>query len=87
MSEILDSVNHPSHYNTDKYECIDVMEDVFGAEAVKAFCLCNAFKYLFRCNAKHNSPVEDVKKAKWYLEWYLRSEESNGTNADNGTEE
>ena len=26
----LDMVNHPSHYETGKFECIDVMEEVFG---------------------------------------------------------
>ena len=30
-------VNHPEHYNN-KYECIDVMEDVFGQEATFNFC-------------------------------------------------
>ena len=59
-------VNHPDHYNN-KYECIDVMEDVFGQEATFNFCLLNAFKYLYRCLRKHNSPTEDIKKAIWYL--------------------
>lgn len=25
-----DNVNHPSHYNHGKLECIDIMDDVFG---------------------------------------------------------
>lgn len=29
-----DNVNHPSHYQSSKYECIDVMLDVFGKEKV-----------------------------------------------------
>ena len=37
-----DNVNHPSHYATGKYECIDVMLEIFGVEAVKTFCLLNA---------------------------------------------
>ena len=65
-----DSVNHPYHYTQSKYECIDVMQGVFGTEYVKAFCLCNAFKYLFRCKHKNNT-LEDVKKAKWYLDKYI----------------
>ena len=28
-----------------KYECIDVMVAMFGVEAVKHFCMCNAYKY------------------------------------------
>ena len=31
----MDYVNHPSHYETGKYECIDVMEETQGVEAVK----------------------------------------------------
>ena len=67
----LDRVNHPSHYETGKFECIDVMEVVFGKEALKNFCICNAFKYLYRCMNKHSSPVEDVSKARWYINKFL----------------
>ena len=67
-----DNVNHPSHYETGKFECIDVMIETQGVEAVKAFCLCNAFKYLYRHNGKNG--VEDIKKAKWYIDKYLELE-------------
>lgn len=60
-----DMVNHPSHYDTGKFECIDVMLETQGVEAVKDFCLCNAFKYLYRCKRKNG--LEDIKKAIWYL--------------------
>lgn len=70
MSE---KVNHPSHYNMGKYECIDVMEDVFGVEAVGNFCMLNAFKYLYR--HKHKGGAEDIKKAVWYLNKYIELEE------------
>lgn len=69
-----DNVNHPKHYETGKYECIDVMGEALGIENQKGFCLCNAFKYLYRCTKKHDSPVEDVKKAVWYLKKYLELE-------------
>lgn len=65
----LDNVNHPSHYETGKFECIDVMLETQGAEDVKAFCICNAMKYLYRHKKKNG--VEDVKKAKWCLDKYL----------------
>lgn len=61
-----DPVNHPSHYKTGKYECIDVMEEALGRDAVKGFCLCNSFKYLYR--AKKKNGLEDLKKARWYLD-------------------
>lgn len=65
-AEEIDPINHPAHYegNT-SLECIDVMEIAFGQEAVAKFCLCNAFKYLWR--HKHKGGAEDVQKAEWYL--------------------
>lgn len=70
-----DNVNHPAHYESGKYECIDVMVEALGAEVVKGFCLGNAFKYLYRCQKKHDSPTEDVAKAKWYINKYLELSE------------
>ena len=67
-----DNVNHPSHYETGKFECIDVMIETQGVEAVKNFCICNAFKYLYR--AKKKNGLEDYKKAKWYIEKYIELE-------------
>lgn len=60
-----DPVNHPAHYTSGGIECIDAMQAAFGAEVVKDFCLCNAFKYLWRHRNKNG--VEDLKKARWYL--------------------
>jgi len=48
-----DYVNHPPHYATGKYESIDVMVETQGAEAVKNFCICNAFKYIYRHKNKN----------------------------------
>lgn len=69
-----DAVNHPKHYETGKFECIEVMCEAIGLEDTKGFCLCNAFKYIYRCTKKHNTPVEDVKKAIWYLGKFLELE-------------
>ena len=60
-----DPVNRPAHYTSGGIECIDAMQAAFGDEAVKDFCLCNAFKYLWRHRQKNG--VEDLKKARWYL--------------------
>mgnify|MGYP002747204871 FL=1 len=65
----LDPVNHPSHYETGKFECIEVMLETQGPEAVKGFCICNAFKYLYRHRKKNQT--EDIEKAIWYLNRYL----------------
>jgi hypothetical protein len=77
-----DNVNHPSHY-TGKYECIDVMQDVFGDEATNDFCLCNAFKYIWRSRKKNG--LEDVKKAVWYLNKYIEEAEKDGEDEVTGT--
>lgn len=65
----MDNVNHPSHYETGKFECIDVMIEALGEEAVKGFCVCNAFKYIYRHRRKNGT--EDIKKAVWYLNKYV----------------
>jgi hypothetical protein len=63
-----DPVNHPSHYNNGGMECIDEMIMFFGKEVVKCFCLCNAWKYRYRSNARNGD--EDLKKAAWYVNKY-----------------
>ena len=65
----VEEINHPDRYAGGKFECIDVMLDVFGADAVKHFCILNAFKYLWRSKKKNG--VEDIKKAVWYLNKYI----------------
>ena len=61
-------VSHPSHYTHGGIECIDAMESAFGKEAVSHFCICNAFKYVFR--HEHKNGKEDIEKAEWYLKKY-----------------
>lgn len=66
------TVNHPSYYEIGNMECIDVMIETQGIEAVKSFCICNTFKYIYRW--KNKNGVEDIKKAKWYIDKYLELE-------------
>lgn len=68
MTEFSQAVN-PEHYKTGKFECIDVMLETQGVEAVRGFCICNAFKYLYRHRNKKG--LEDVLKARWYLDKYI----------------
>ena len=70
-----DPVNHPSHYETGKFECIDVMEEVYGVGVAMCFCLGNMFKYAYRCQSKHDTPAEDLAKAQWYLNRFLSYQE------------
>ena len=55
-------VNHPDHYNVGKIEVIDAIED-WGLN----FCEGNVVKYVARHRHK-NEPLEDLEKAKWYLD-------------------
>lgn len=70
-----DSVNKPYHYTSGKFECLDVMRDVFGDEKVKIWCILNAFKYLYRCYKKNGD--EDIKKASFYLNYIKDFKEIN----------
>lgn len=71
MSE---EINHPDRYAGGKYECIEVMIDIFGVEFVRNFCVLNAFKYLWR--HKQKGGTEDIKKAVWYLNEYIKLDDS-----------
>lgn len=65
MQSQKDNIN-PDHYkNQTSLECIEAMEIMFGKNAVKYFCLCNAFKYIWRWKNKNGK--EDLDKARWYL--------------------
>lgn len=57
-----DAVNHPSHYTSHPsgIECITVTEHM-------SFNVGNAVKYLWRAGLKSGSPLEDLKKAAWYV--------------------
>lgn len=62
----MDNINHPQHYEG-SIECIDAMQESIGVNGVIYFCIGNAFKYIWRCRKKHETPVEDLKKCSWYI--------------------
>ena len=65
-SEERDNVNSPSHYQG-KVECIDCIESATaGLNGIESFCTGNAIKYLYRWKKKNG--IEDLKKAKWYID-------------------
>ena len=45
------------------------MIEALGATAVRDFCVCNAFKYLYRHKRKGGD--EDIAKANWYLNKFI----------------
>ena len=67
-----DPVNHPAHYNSGKYESIDIIEDQLGMKGLRGFCLGNAMKYINRAGKKDPAKeLEDLQKAEWYLHHYI----------------
>lgn len=58
-----DAVEHPAHYTSHPsgVECITVTEH-YG------FNIGNAIKYLWRAGLKSADPIEDLKKARWYVD-------------------
>jgi len=64
MKEITERemVNHPDHYQGNKMEVIDIIEDYS-----LGFSLGNAIKYILRADKKGNKK-QDLQKAMWYLE-------------------
>jgi hypothetical protein len=74
-----DNVNHPKHYEGN-IECIDAMQEVLGKHGTISFCIGNAFKYIWRCKKKHPTPIEDLKKCRWYIDKALELLESEDKN-------
>ena len=61
-----DAIN-PTHYTRGGVECIDAIESAtVDKRGIEAACTANVIKYLWRYEAKNG--LEDVKKARWYLE-------------------
>ena len=65
-----DMVNHPQHYTQGGIECIDALKAAtVGKRGIEAVCVANVIKYLWRYEEKNG--IEDVRKAKWYIERLL----------------
>lgn len=62
-----DMIDKPAHYNVGNIECIEYLKDNLPWEAYTGYLEGNAKKYLHRWRHK-GRPVEDLKKAVWYLE-------------------
>lgn len=67
---MIDNVNHPAHYTSHPsgIECIQVTRHY-------CFSIGNAIKYLWRAGLKTSADktqrekeIEDLKKAKWYID-------------------
>ena len=65
INDILDNVEHPSHYCRGGIECIDAIEASLGKDEFAGFLRGNIIKYVWRYKDKNG--LEDLKKAQWYL--------------------
>ena len=72
-----DRVNSPSHYTSGRVEVIEVIEDAVKDAPTpgKAVLQAQVIKYIMRMWLKDN-PVEDARKAEWYLKRLIDSLES-----------
>ena len=68
-----DAVNHPEHYTTGGIECIDAIRASLGGKDFASYCKGNVMKYIWRY--RHKAGVEDLKKARVYLNWMIEAEE------------
>ena len=58
-----DPVNHPAHYvaHPSGVECVEIAEHF-------NFNVGNAVKYLWRAGLKSPNALEDLRKARWYVD-------------------
>lgn len=70
-----DNIISPNHYASDKgFEVFDVQEAfIHELKGMAASYWCNVVKYILRFQRKNG--VEDLKKAKYYLEKLIEEEE------------
>jgi hypothetical protein len=66
----MDNINHPSHYTHLPVEAIEITEHF-------NFNMGNALKYVIRADYK-GSPIDDLKKAAWYINREIERRQSAG---------
>ena len=63
-----DPVDKPQHYNSGQIETIDYICDVLGDYEAIHYCHGNILKYLGSRLWNKGNPLQDAKKARWYLD-------------------
>lgn len=72
---MIDNVKHPGHYTAGGIECIDAIRASLGNAEFADYCKGNVIKYVWRY--RHKGGVEDLRKARVYLDWMIEAEEAN----------
>lgn len=75
-----DAVQHPSHYTSGGIECIEAIKASMTADGFCDYCKGNIFKYIWRWRSKGG--VEDLKKARVYLDWLIQSADTDESEDD-----
>lgn len=75
-----DAVNHPEHYTSGGIECIDCIKAALGSAFI-GFLMGNVIKYSYRYKDKNG--IEDLKKARWYLDRAIKELAENEKNEYN----
>ena len=70
-----DIINNPPHYGDGSIECIEYMKDNMDFMMFMGYLEGNTKKYLHRYRHK-GKPLEDLKKAKWYLNRLIKEMET-----------
>ena len=65
-----DNIN-PDHYKVGGIETFDFITAKTSPEQLAGYCKGNIIKYVTR--ADHKNGVEDLKKAKWYLDKLIKT--------------
>jgi hypothetical protein len=73
-ADAVDVVNSPPHYKTGGIEAIEGIEASMAPEAYAGYLKGNIMKYMWRYERK-GKPVEDLKKAQWYLGRLIAAQE------------
>ena len=74
-SQKLDEVNHPTHYNNGKVECIEAIDSASTKEEFEGYLRGNVLKYVWRFRYKDN--IKDLRKARWYLDKLIEQVNNN----------
>lgn len=65
-----DKVNHPKHYTQGGIECKEaIAAAVTGLNGFEAYATGNILKYMWRW--KYKNGIEDLKKAKQYIDFLI----------------
>lgn len=75
QQDLNDCVNYPSHYTKGSIETIEYMESCLSPEEFCGGCKMNVLKYVSR--EKYKNGLEDLKKARWYLDRLITYLEKN----------